>query len=50
MDGEHLEYKTAGTKLYKGPIRRDEGDSLTLQEGPRKGLSPVLPRALAGAY
>ena len=42
--------KTAGTKLYKGPIRRDEGDFLTLQEGPRKGLSPVLPRALAGAY
>ena len=38
--------KTAGTKLPKGPIRRDEGDFLTLQEGPRKGLSPVLPRAL----
>ena len=27
--------KTAGTKLPKGPIRRDEGDFLTLQEGPR---------------
>ena len=42
--------KTAGTKLPKGPICRDEGDFLTLQEGPRKGFSPVLPRALAGAY
>ena len=31
--------KTAGTKLPKGPIRRDEGDFLTLQEGPRKGFS-----------
>ena len=42
--------KTAGTKLPKGPIRRDEGDFLTLQEGPRKGFSPVLPRALVEAY
>ena len=42
--------KTAGTKLPKGPIRRDEGESLTLQEGPKKGFSPVLPKALAGAY
>ena len=46
--------KTAGTKLPKGPIRRDEGDFLTLQEGPRKGFSPVLwtvlPIAVAGAY
>ena len=42
--------KTAGTKLPKGPISRDEGDFLTLQKGPRKGFSPVLPRALAGAY
>ena len=38
--------KTAGTKLPKGPIRRDESDFLTLQAGPRKGFSPVLPRAL----
>ena len=42
--------KTTGTKPPKGLIRRDEGDFLTLQEGPRKGFSPVLPRALAGAY
>ena len=42
--------KTARTKLPKGPIRQDEGDFLTLQEGPRKRFSPVLPRALAGAY
>ena len=42
--------KTAGTKLPKGPISLDEGDFLTLQEGPRKGFSPELPRALAGAY
>ena len=42
--------KTAGTKLPKGPIRRDEGDFLTLQEGPRKEFSPVLPRALAEEY
>ena len=42
--------KTARTKLHKGPIRRDEGDFLTLQEGHRKGLSAVIPRALAGAY
>ena len=41
--------KTAGTKLPKEPIRRDEGNFLTLKEGPRKGFSPVLPRALAGA-
>ena len=42
--------ETAGTKLPKGPIRRDEGDVLTLLEGPRKGFSPVLPRALVEAY
>ena len=42
--------KTAGTKLPKGLIRRDEGDFLNLQEGPRKGFSPVLPRSLAEAY
>ena len=42
--------KTAGIKLPKGPIRRDEGDFLTLQEGPRKEFSPVLPRALAEEY
>ena len=41
--------KTARTKLPKGPKRRDEGDFLTLQEGSRKGFSPVFPRALAGA-
>ena len=34
--------KTAGTKLPKGPISRDEGDFLTLQEGPRKGFSPAI--------
>ena len=38
--------KTAGTKLPKGPIRRDESDFLTLQAGSRRGFSPVLPRAL----
>ena len=42
--------KTARAKLPKGPIRRDESDFLTLQECPRKGFSPVLPRDLAGAY
>ena len=42
--------KTAGTKLPKGPIHPDEGDFLTLQEGPRKKFRPVLHRALAGAY
>ena len=45
-----LRLKTTGTKLPKGPMHRDEGDFLTLQEGPRKGFSPVLSRALAGAY
>ena len=40
----------SGNAELQGPIRRNEGDFLTLQEGPRKGLSPVLPRALAGAY
>ena len=42
--------KTTGTKPPKGPIRRDEGDFLTLQDGPRKGFSPILSKALAGAY
>ena len=42
--------KTTGTKLPKGPIRRDEDDFLTLQECPRKGFSLVLRGALAGAY
>ena len=34
--------KTAGTKLPKGPIRRDEGDFLTLQEGPRSPWKRIL--------
>ena len=45
-----LRPKTTGINLLKGPVRRDVGDFLTLQEGPRKGFSPVLSRALAGAY
>ena len=42
--------RTAGTKLPKGSIFRDEGDLLSLQEGPRKVFSSVLPRALTGTY
>ena len=42
--------KTTGRKLPKGPISRDEGDFLNLKEGPRKGFSPVFPKALTGVY
>ena len=45
--GKHHDRRPQGQSFLKGQY---VGDFLTLQEGPRKGFSPVLPRALAGAY
>ena len=49
--GKHHDRKPQGQSFLKGQyVERDEGDFWALQKGSRKGFSPVLPRALAGAY
>ena len=42
--GKLHDRRPQGQSFLKGQY---EGDFLTLQEGPRKGFSPVLPRALS---